>query len=201
VDDRRTTHEGKMFKMGRHSSSAAKVAPHRVEIKLRDLNQLFNTMDPSPFLEKDLDDDAEEFIVNWVREFPLQDPVVLTVHVSQSDPVRMPNALIEKAIQNYFRYRAKLSFMDLRQLLRQGRISLCIGLAFLTFCLSLAGLLSGTGEQTFREVGREGLTILGWVAMWRPLEIYLYDWWPVLRRSKVFEKLGEMKVEIHCVKE
>src|SRR5580658_1223809 len=160
-----------MSTMARQPSRAAKIAPHHVEIKLRDLNQLFNTMDPSPFLEKDLDDDAEEFIVNWVREFPLQDPVVLTVHVSQSDPVRMPDALIEKAIQNYFRYRAKLSFMELHRLFREGRITLGIGLAFLTFCLSLAGLLSGTGEQTFRDVGREGLTIVGWVAMWRPLEI------------------------------
>lgn len=154
-------------------------------------------MDPSPFLEKDLDADAEEFIVNWAREFPLPDPVVLTVHVSASDPVQMPDALIEKAIQNYFRYRAKLSFMELRRLLRDGRSSLIIGLTFLTLCLASAGLLRGSGEQTIRDVAREGLTILGWVAMWRPLEIYLYDWWPVLRRSKVFEKLGELKVEIH----
>ena len=187
--------------MGRQPSHSSEIAPHRIEIKLHDLNQLFNTMDPSPFLEKDLDDDAEEFIVNWVREFPLQDPVVLTVHVSQSDQVRMPDELIEKAIQNYFRYRAKLSFMELRQLLREGRITLVIGLAFLTFCLAVAGLLRGNGEQTFRDVAQEGLTIVGWVAMWRPLEIYLYDWWPVLRRSKVYEKLGEMKVEIHCEKE
>jgi hypothetical protein len=64
-------------------------------------------------------------------------------------------------------------------------------------CLASAGLLRGTGEQTMRDVAREGLTIVGWVAMWRPLEIYLYDWWPVLRRSRIFEKLGEMKVEIH----
>ena len=190
-----------MSNMASHPSRSAEIAPHRIEIKLRDLNQLFNTMDPSPFLEKDLDADAEEFIVNWVREFPLQDPVVLTVHVSQSDLVQTPDALIEKAVQNYFRYRAKLSFMELRRLLREGRISLVIGLAFLTFCLSLAGLLRGTGGQTFREVAREGLTIVGWVAMWRPLEIYLYDWWPVLRRSRVFEKLGEMKVEIHRQKE
>ena len=173
------------------------VAPHRIEIKLRDLNQLFNTMDPSPFLEKDLDADAEEFIVNWAREFPLKETVVLTIHVSQDAAPQKPDALIEKAVQNYFRYRAKLSFMELRRLLREGRISLVIGLTFLTLCLASAGLLRGSGEQTIRDVAREGLTIVGWVAMWRPLEIYLYDWWPVLHRSRIFEKLGEMKVEIH----
>jgi hypothetical protein len=26
------------------------------------------------------------------------------------------------------------------------------------------------------SMAREGLTILGWVALWRPLEVYLYRW-------------------------
>jgi hypothetical protein len=43
--------------------------PHSIRLKLRDMNQLFNSMDPSPFIEKDLDDDAEEFIVSWAQEF------------------------------------------------------------------------------------------------------------------------------------
>lgn len=41
---------------------------HRIQIKLHDLNQLFNTMDPSPFYEKDLDADAEKFIVSWALQ-------------------------------------------------------------------------------------------------------------------------------------
>jgi hypothetical protein len=171
--------------------------PHRIEIKLRDVNQLFNTMDPSPFVEKDLDADAEEFIVSWAREFPVRDPVVLTVHVSQSDPIQRPDEQIEQAIHNYFQYRAKLSYMDLRRLLREGRTSLLIGVAFLAVCLFIASLLQGAEEKTFGDIAREGLTIVGWVAMWRPLEIHLYDWWPLLRRSRIFEKLGSMKIEIH----
>ena len=45
-------------------------------------------------------------------------------------------------------------------------------------------------------VAREGLTIAGWVAMWRPMEIYLYSWWPVQRRGKIFAKMSRMKVEV-----
>ena len=33
---------------------------HHLELNLHELDQLFNTMDPSPFHEKDLDHDAEE---------------------------------------------------------------------------------------------------------------------------------------------
>ena len=36
----------------------------RIQLRLRELAQLFNSMDPSPFLDRDLDADAEEFIVS-----------------------------------------------------------------------------------------------------------------------------------------
>ena len=39
------------------------VQPDTIELELHDMMQLFDSMDPSPFREKDLDPDAEEFIV------------------------------------------------------------------------------------------------------------------------------------------
>lgn len=169
---------------------------HRIEIKLRDINQLFNTIDASPFHEKDLDADAEEFIESWAQEFPLQDPLTLVIHLSQETPIQTSDALIEEAVRNYFSYRACLSRLEFRRLMWEGRLSLVIGLVFLSLCLGIAGALSGTGPETINQVFREGLTIAGWVAMWRPLQIYLYDWWPLRRRWKIFEKMGQMKVEV-----
>ena len=48
----------------------------------------------------------------------------------------------------------------------------------------------------FQSIIQEGLIILGWVAMWRPLDIYLYRWWPIYRLGKIYEKLSTMPVEI-----
>jgi hypothetical protein len=177
--------------------SPTKGAPHRIEINLHDLNQLFNTLDPSPFYEKDLDDDAEEFIVSWAREFPLSDPVILCIHLEkESDPAK-DDEIVQQAVQHYFEYRGKLVRLEFRRLMREGRISLIIGLVFLVACLTSAQLIAGLKFSTVRDVSSEGLTILGWVAMWRPLQIYLYDWWPLRRRWKVAEKLSKMKVHIY----
>jgi hypothetical protein len=60
--------------------------PHTISLKLRDTNQLFNSMDPSPFIEKDLDDDAEEFIVSWAQEFPPNASIKLRIHLDQWRP-------------------------------------------------------------------------------------------------------------------
>lgn len=187
----------RMQNMSQRPDHPAGGSAHRIEIRLRDINQLFNTMDASPFHEKDLDADAEEFIVSWAREFPPQDPLVLAIHLSQEGPTGTPDRLVEEAVQHYFTYRASISRLEFRRLMREGRLSLIIGLAFLSLCLAVAQLIQAIGPVTLREIAREGLTIGGWVAMWRPLEIYLYDWWPLRRRWKTFEKMGRMKVEIH----
>jgi hypothetical protein len=47
------------------------------------VHQLFNSMDPSPFIEKDFYGDAEEFIVSWAQEFPSGDPLRLHIYVEQ----------------------------------------------------------------------------------------------------------------------
>jgi len=64
-------------------SEQPKHPAHKIELNLREVGQLFNTLDPAPFPDKDLDGDAEEFILSWVREFPLDEPVALVVHLAE----------------------------------------------------------------------------------------------------------------------
>jgi hypothetical protein len=169
---------------------------HRVELNLRDINQLFNTIDPSPFHEKDLDDDAEEFIVGWTREFPLDEPVVLVVYLAELPAGQDIRPMMEQSVQHYFAYRTKLIRMEFRQLMRDGRHSLLIGGLFLTACLLASQVLLGQASGAFLSVARESLTIAGWVAMWRPMQIFLYEWWPLRRRWLVYGKMSRMKVEV-----
>jgi hypothetical protein len=169
--------------------------PHSISLNVRDVSQLFNSMDPSPFIEKDLDDDAEEFIVSWAQEFSLDDPVRLRIYLEQW-PGEDPKELITKAVHNHFAHRAKISALEFSRLLKQGRTSLFIGLVFLSGCLILSNVLLGRYTGTWAAVLRESLTIAGWVAMWRPMQIYLYDWWPLRRRRRIYTKLSHMPVEV-----
>jgi len=162
---------------------------------VRDTSQLFNSMDPSPFIEKDLDDDAEEFIVSWAQEFSPDAPIHLRIYLDQW-PAEDPKELIRTAVHNHFAHRAKITDLEFKRLLKQGRTSLFIGLLFLAACLLLSKMLLGHEEGTWAAVVRESLTIAGWVAMWRPMQIYLYDWWPLLRRSRIYDKLSHMPVEL-----
>jgi hypothetical protein len=182
--------------MSRKAAGRDVGAPHRIELNLRDMGQLFNSMDPSPFHEKDLDHDAEEFIISWAQEFHRNEPVELLVHLQQYPEAREPKRLIEQAVHHYFAYRARLNQLEFRRLLKQGRLSLVIGLLFLAVCLSISEILAVSASGTWSRIAREGFTIAGWVAMWRPMQIYLYDWWPLRHRGQILEKLSRMKVEV-----
>ena len=169
--------------------------PARISLKLRELSQLFNSMDPSPFLDRDLDDDAEEFIVSSSRELHGSHAFELVVHLGVTpDPERAADT--EHAVQHYFAARAELKHRELRQLLRRGHSVLAVGLIFLATCLSLSSLAAKMFPGNFGDVLREGLMIVGWVAMWRPLEIYLYDWWPLREEWRGLQRLARMHVRL-----
>ena len=167
-----------------------------IELSLRNIHQLFNTMDPSPFHEKDLDDDAAEFILGWAEEFHRLEPVDLIIHLETLPEGTDPRQLAENAVHNYFAYRTRLNRLDFKRLMKQGRMSLIVGLAFMAACFTVIELVGAKNISTIPSFFKEGLTIAGWVAMWRPLEIYLYEWWPLRRRGQVLDKLSRMAVQV-----
>ena len=174
---------------------SATAEPAHIELRLRELAQLFNSMDPSPFIDRDLDRDAEEFIVGWARELPAGREFELVVQLAEKPPADRA-AGTEDAVQRYFASRGEMKGRELRQLLRRGRISLVAGLLFLGGCFLLSVLVGRLGVGAFAELVKEGLLIVGWVAMWRPLEIYLYDWWPIRAEQKLLLRLARMSVRL-----
>lgn len=167
-----------------------------LDLRVHALAQLFNSLDPTPFLNKDLDREAEAFIENWAMAHPPKSRLHITVHLATKPEEADPEALVAEAIHNYFGYKSRLVRGELSQLLRQGRASLFIGLVFVTVCLLAADAVGQPGSGTAATIARESLTIVGWVAMWRPLQIFLYDWWPLVRRIRIYKSLKASQVRV-----
>jgi hypothetical protein len=170
---------------------------HIIKVRVGELRQLFNAIDPSPFRERDLDPRAEEFIVEWAGELPRDASLAFMVHLERAAGRAEEAARLGEAIHQYFKERAASSRRKLRDLFRRGRISLVIALAFLGATI-LAGDVAASyvRDSRFADVLREGLLIGGWVAMWRPLEVFLYDWWPIRAEARLFDRLSTMPVRI-----
>jgi hypothetical protein len=171
-----------------------------IEVHVAELKRLFNAMDPAPFRDRDLDPNAEEFIVSWGRELPHDAPLGLLVHVDQGAGATDEAVVLRNAIHQFFEGRSTATRRRLRQLFHRGRISLVIGLAFLVASFGASQLVGNWLQPGgIANLLRESLLIGGWVAMWGPLEIFLYDWWPIRAEARLFDRLAVMPVRIRYV--
>lgn len=171
-------------------------ALQRIHVRISDLRQLFNSFDPAPFHQKDLDSDAEEYIVGSADEFSPGAALELAIHLPAEQVAYAEKTDVRQAIHNYFAYRAEDSRRRIRFLLREGRWALAIGITFLFACITLRQFTLSVPYPALHEILQEGLLILGWVAMWRPLQIFLYDWWPVRHRGRLYRKLATVPVVV-----
>lgn len=168
-----------------------------IAIRIKAIDHLFNSIDPSPFREKDLDSNVEEFLVGWVRELPRDATFTIVVHVPPEEAARPEAARIGEAVAHYFDYRAEVAVGELRELFHIGRRALAISLVVLVACLFGSQIGAATiPDRTLARVLEESLIIVGWVANWRPIEIFLYDWLPIRRRIRLFRRLAAAPVQI-----
>ncbi|MQA30396.1 MAG: hypothetical protein GEU82_11250 [Luteitalea sp.] len=186
--------------MDTEPSSAGDAIPRNcqvIEVRVAELRHLFNAIDPSPFRERDLDPRAEAFILDWSREIPADAPLALLVHLERAAGQPDEAVVLREAIHEFFGERAAGTRRRLRDLFRRGRISLAIGLTFLASSIGIGdGLAVYVPDNRWTEIVRESLLIGGWVAMWRPLEIFLYDWWPIRAEARLGDRLSAMPVRI-----
>jgi hypothetical protein len=166
-----------------------------IEIRLNKIDQIFNSLDPSPFIEREIDRNAKNYIVESLQELPLNSKAKILLYIPHALDLDT-SKLVSEAIHNYFNYCHDAKAKELRQLLQTGRISLAIALVFLGTCITIDNLISSLFDGTIVKILHEGLFIVGWVAMWRPIEIFLYDWVPIDRDQRIFRKLSKVPIEI-----
>lgn len=167
-----------------------------IELRVDDVAQLFQTLDPFPFREKDLNQEAEDYIVGWAREMPATRPIVIVIHLPDTEAQAKAARELGPALAHYFADRASAVQRDINELFRIGRRSLVISIPILVACLLAAHFLSEQFDPKYKTLVEESFLILGWVANWRPIEIFLYDWWPLMRRRNLFRRLAQAKVAI-----
>ena len=128
---------------------------------------------------------------------PADAAIRIVVHLPKAEHKQAEERGLAKSLENFFNYRAEMISHQLKELFRQGSTAFAIGLVVLSLCLfgsQMARSLLGAGP--IAGLIEQSLIILGWVANWRPLEIYLYDWWPIARRRDLYRRLGRAEVRL-----
>jgi hypothetical protein len=177
---------------------ADKVEAVAVELRLDRISRLYNSLDPAPFHEKELDAAADDYIVGSAEDLGGRE-MRLVIMLPDSELARPEASHIADSIRNHFALRERVEHRRLRAELRRGRLSLVIGLGFLVVCLSARELLAPSGSALSRILA-ESLLIAGWVAMWGPIDVFLYGWWPIAGKRRLLARLARIDVELRPIK-
>jgi hypothetical protein len=167
-----------------------------IEITLSSVLQLFNSFDPAPFHEKELDSAAEHYIVETVKDFPKKTPFKILIYLPPDIAATERAQKIPRAIQNHFEYRMLVSDRKFRQRFRHGRSSLIIGLSFLTIALLARQAVSSLENHILAQLIADALLIIGWASMWEPVTVLLYELWPIIQQKRIYEKISRMEIDV-----
>jgi hypothetical protein len=176
------------------NSIAHKVDPVAVELRIDRISRLYNSLDPAPFHEKELETAADDYIVGSAEDAGSR-PIRLVVMLPDAELERPEAGQVPASIRHHFELRRDSERRLLRNTWRRARIALLIGLAFLAVCLLARNILASSPSPV-AHILAEGLLIVGWVAMWGPLDIALYGWWPIYARHRLFQRLARLDVEL-----
>lgn len=152
-------------------------------------------LDHSPFREGTLTEAAEAYILKRVKDLPQHERVRIEIvlpSVGQSEPI--PG--LEAAFRDHFEKCAEAETRKLQEHFRTGRRALLIGVVTLSICLAIAFYISGLPQRPSTRVVQESFVILGWVSVWKPIEMFLYDWMPGARRRDLCRLLAAADVSV-----
>lgn len=167
-----------------------------IDVRVRTMRQLFDFHDPAPFRERDLDDDVADYLLGGLEDLPRARQVKIAVFIAEREPGDLPPEEIATAFRDHFAWQRERIVHALRDHVRRAQFALVMGLAVLAAFLSLAELSALLGAGRGREIVREGLVIIAWVALWRPLEALLYDWWPHVQKRRLRDRLLAAPIEV-----
>ena len=167
-----------------------------IEVRVKNSQQLFDARDPAPFRDRDLDDDFVEYIYSSAREFALSSPLKIVIYIEENESKNLPKDSIKEAIRSFFAYQIELQRGGLKNFIKQAQLFFLIGIAILVTCIGVAQRLSVPNPPGLTGILREGIVIFGWVSIWKPIELILFDWYPLYEKLRFFKKLLETEIEI-----
>jgi hypothetical protein len=169
---------------------------HHIDFRISKAEQLFDTRDPSPFRDRDLDDTFVRSLVNSARELERHGPYKLCLIFEGAAKEKSQAKETIDAIHQYFSYEAEFEQNELRAQRNRGFVILILGLVFLALCTAGAFFVPRAFPGVASQIFAEGLTIIGWVALWEPVSVLLYDWWPQSRKIALYKNLSSIPIDI-----
>jgi len=189
--------QSKVDKKGRYPREGEGLV---IELAVPDYHHLFDDRDPAKFRKRDLDDDAAEYLVSSVQEITTSKLKKIKIYFDEESCAN-DQKMVRESIHNFFTFETQMMDLKISSNLKQGFKFLVIGLSFLASSILLTLILKSYSDSFLSLFFKEGFSLLGWVAMWRPLNVFLYDLIPLKDLRSVYNKLSGVEIDFLTLKD
>ncbi len=167
-----------------------------ITLHLDNLEQFFAVPESNPFVPHTQFDPGIDTLVGELKPKALIRKVRTTIVLPPNQINPDAETQLRAALTQYCQHYIRKNRQDLISLRWQGIKALQNGLIFLGACLLLSTLFENaeTLQEWVRRLGSEGFLIAGWVSLWHPIEILLYEWWPFSRQIHIHESIMQMDI-------
>jgi hypothetical protein len=163
-----------------------------IDIMVSRIEQLFDHRDPAPFRERDLDPGLVEYLVACAEDLVGSEQFRIVFWLDQLEPAKE----LEAACRAHFSYEVMRIDRRRRRQRRAGWVTLFVALLSIIALVSLGEAVAHLVKGSVGTGLKEGFVISGWVLMWRPIEVLVYDGILWRRDRRVLQRLFEAPIEL-----
>ncbi len=164
-----------------------------IDLRVKDIEQIFDNRDPMPFLERDLDDEVAAYVLDCAGDIGRM-PLRVVFWAEKSD---LDQGAVAEAFRKHFDYELDRARRKLRVAGRMARNGFVLGASIMTGLRVVSEVfVMSLSPSDGRRILHEGLVIVSWVAMWRPIEFVLFELRQVLERRRLLERLRDAEVAL-----
>lgn len=159
-------------------------------IALESAEELFAAPVPDPLAGRFETHSGMDRLLDRLTPAAARSPLTVVVEVPDADAGLA--ARLRPAIAGYVGHRVAELRTAKRQIERRGYTELALGLVFLAACLALssAAVAIPAGPEWLGFVVAEGLVIVGWIALWHPVDMLLFERGPLRREIRLLEAIA-----------
>ena len=168
-------------------------AAGRIEIQVRQVDDLFQPFDPAPMHERRVAVDADAYISERAAELGETHPLLLCIRLPAGEG-RCTEA-VQQAFRRHFGQAANKRKSMLRSHFRAALRKFGVAIVISVALVYLSQYIADIAETAFLNKIASGLSIAVWVVLWRPFEMLIHDWHPLDREYRLYRRLEDIEVE------
>jgi len=165
----------------------------RIEIQVRQVDDLFQSFDPAPMEQRRVAFGADAYISERAAEMPESHPFRLTIRLPEGES-RCCQA-VQQAFRTHFASAATNRKSLLRNHFRVAWQTFFVAVVVAIALVYLSQSIADVSESVLLNKIANGLSIAVWVVLWRPFEMLIHDWRPLDREYRLYRRLEGIEVE------